>query len=139
MLIIPFVKTLTYGTFANTQQIIGGTLQDSFRLDDRILIADDVVELGVVTDDRVLHDDAVADDRILSDPDATEEDRVFNAPFDDAAVGYKGVGNVGFFHVLGRRFVFDLGINAVIQVFEKQFVPNAAVAQIHVDFKIRLE
>ena len=40
MLIIPFVKTLTYGTFANTQQIIGGTLQDSFRLDDRILIAD---------------------------------------------------------------------------------------------------
>ena len=107
--------------------------QHSFRLDDRILVAYDVIELSVIADDRVLHDDAVANDSIFSDLDAAEKNRILYAAFDDAAISYERIGDMRFFHVFGRRFVLDFGIDAVIHILEEQFMPDAAVAQVHVD------
>ena len=64
--------------------------QHGFRLDDRILVAYDVIELSVIADDRVLHDDAVANDSIFSDLDAAEKNRILYAAFDDAAIARCG-------------------------------------------------
>ena len=44
-----------------------------------------------------------------------------------------------FFHVFGRRFVLDLGIDAVIHILEEQFMPDAAVAQVHVDLEVGID
>ena len=77
--------------------------QHSFRLDDRILVAYDVIELSVIADDRVLHDDAVANDSIFSDLDAAEKNRILYAAFDDAAISYERIGDMRCQMRLSRR------------------------------------
>ena len=84
----------------------------------------------------MLHDDTVANDSILSHLDSAEKNRILYAAFDDTAISYERIGDMRFFHVLGRRFILDFGIDTMVLVFQEQFMPDAAVAQVHVDLEV---
>ena len=107
------IRDIEYLDYEETIQIAPGS--KSIRLD--IYVEDD--------------NNTVFNLRPFSDIDPTEKDAVFHLAFDNTAVRYEGILNVGRFGVFCGHFVLDLGINLVITV--EQVVLNVPVEEIHID------
>ena len=74
-----------------------------------IFIGNHIIEVSIVADNTVFHDDAVFQNSTLTDMHTGEDNAVFQRAFDDAVIGHQAVFGDGFRAVIGADAAFQLG------------------------------
>lgn len=109
--------------------------QDASVPNHRIFIGNHAIERNVFADNRILHQNRVFDLTSARDMHATENDGIFGAALDDAAVGDQAVANLCAVQILCRRGTAHLCVDRVIRNLKK-LAAHFRAQNIHIAGKI---